>query len=70
MAEKQKIKRYRYILGAYRDTLGGFESLPSLHSRAGKFRTAKILEPVLDCGHPQLSLKPNCNFLVPIMAEK
>ena len=70
MAEKQQIKRYRDILSAYRDILGGFESLPSLHSRAGKLRSVKILKPVLDCGHSQLSLKPNCKFLVPIMAEK
>ena len=70
MAEKQQIKRYHVILGPYRDILGGFESLPSLHSRAGKFRSVKILKPVLDSGHSQLSLKPNCKFLVPIMAEK
>ena len=67
MAEKQQIKHYRDILGAYRDILGaypdsvgGFESLPSLHSREGKLRIVKILKPVLDCGHSQLSLKPNC----------
>ena len=77
MAEKQQIKRYRDISGlyrdisgAYRDILGGFESLPSLHSPAGKLRSVKILKPVLDCRHFQLSLKPNCKFLVPIMAEK
>ena len=70
MAEKQQIKHYRDILGACRDILGGFESLPSLHSRAGKLRSVKILKPVLDCGHSQLSLKPNRKFLVPIMAEK
>ena len=70
MAEKQQIKRYRDILGAYRDILGGFESLPSLHSHAGKLSCVKILKPILDCGHSQPSLKPNCKFLVPIMAEK
>ena len=69
MAEKQQIKRYRDISGAYRDILGGFESLPPLH-RAGKFSSVKILKPVLDCGHSQLPLKPNCKFLAPIMAEK
>ena len=80
MAEKQQIKhvkRYCDISGAYRDIsdacrdiLGGFESLPSLHSRADKLRSVKILKPVLDCGHSQLSLKPNCKFLGLILAEK
>ena len=70
MAEKWLIKRYPGILGAYPGILGRLESPNFLHSRVGNFRSVIIQKPVLDWGNSELSLKLNCKFLLPIMAEK
>ena len=70
MAVKWQIMRYPGILGIYPGILGGLLSPFSLQSSAGNFRSVIIQKPVLDWGHSELSLKLNCKFLLPIMAEK